>query len=144
MLKIRVTIPALEPSITRVGAIISSMRNWAAPALADVARILRESIERQAAEIPPRSEVAQRLRPTGGVQNLLKLIDEDVTKSTAALRLSIAGGELLHRGGTTAAGAMIPGKTVPARPFMRLTTDARGKTLDRLQEEFRAILRGGL
>jgi hypothetical protein len=140
--RVRLDIAGLDSLIARYREVAANWSTIARPAMPDVARYLRESIEDEARRHAARSAVSVELRPEGGVHRLVKLIKEDVTSSTAGVRLDIAGGKLLHEGGTTAAGSMIPGKAVPARPFVVVRQDARERSLRRIHEELLATLEG--
>jgi hypothetical protein len=118
----------------RMASTRAAMPTWAAPSMADVERILQLSVGRQAASYTARSAVAQKLRPDGGVQNLLSLIATTTTSTRATLRLDIRGGEILHKGGTTATDSMIADKVVPGRPFMLIAPDARSDVFARMRE----------
>jgi phage gpG-like protein len=142
VLSLRVTIPNLDAQIARVDRMAAAFPVWAALSMSDVERILRESVAEQSRSVVARSEVARRLRPSGGPQNLIRRIESSTSGALVSLRLELEGLAIYHQGGTTAAESALPGKKVPARPFMTLTDGARSAVRDRMREPFQGIIRG--
>lgn len=141
MLNLRLTLPTLPKVVARLEAIAKDWGAWRRPTLGEARDIMRAEVEKalaaggySGAKWAPRSEVAERLRPGGGPENLVRLLRDDVTQSTASIRLQFPGVSLVHHGGTTAAGSMIPGRTVPARPLLRLE-DSAAKRIKKAQRE---------
>lgn len=138
MIKLILSIPGLTAAIERLERIADRWQDWRRPTLAEARQIMHESVANamRSGGYPgrtwaPRSEVSRKLRPDGGMQNLVTLLRDDVTQSTARLRLQFAAGVFLSEGGTTAAGSMIAGKRVPPRPLMMIDDAAARKIRER-------------
>jgi hypothetical protein len=139
MFKLRIEIPGLDAAVDRLNRIASGWRDWQRPSIADARRILRETVEdalSSGAGYPgapwaPRSETSKNLRPGGGMQNLVSLLQDDTTENATTLRLQLTAGTFLSEGGTTAAGSMIPGQTVPGRPLMLISDQAASRIRER-------------
>jgi phage gpG-like protein len=146
MIKLKISVPGLEQAVDRLTRVVGTWGAWRRPTLTEAQRIMREAVESAMTSggypghtWAPRSEVSEKLRPGGGMQNLVSMLREDVTQTTASLRLELTAGSFLSEGGDTAAGSMIPGKTVPARPLMMISDPATRRIRDRQRENVLAL-----
>lgn len=102
-------------------------------------RALPAVLRRGRPEWPPRAAVTQRIHGPGPpLQGSGKL-----AASFEVLRLSARGAEVgtrlgaIHElGGTTALGSIIPGKTIPRRPFVLLADEAQERAMAVLREHY--------